>query len=92
MNKLQSNYLNLCIAIVTHGGPLKALVAHALGTDFVSICDDIFFANCSVSELRLRVLWEIEYLNSTEHLAVAWYTKSPLIRSHQLHNEWQPCF
>lgn len=53
MEKVKASYSNSRVAIVTHGGPLKALIAVALNTDFISICDHITFNNCGVSGLQL---------------------------------------
>jgi broad specificity phosphatase PhoE len=57
------------VAMVTHGGPLKALIAYVLQTDFISICDLITFNNCGISLLQFQLgRWVIKYLNNTAHL------------------------
>ncbi len=70
MNTVEANDSSACVAIVTHGGPLKAIMAYVLNTEFTSVCDHITFGNCGVSRLQRRnAQWVIQYLNSTEHLS-----------------------
>lgn len=60
------------IAVVTHGGPLKAVTASLLGTTFTAVCDRLVFDNCGLTQLRFHdCRWQIVSLNGTIHLKSA---------------------
>lgn len=56
------------ICLVTHGGPIKALVARVLGLTFIDICDSVRFDNAGVTVLECGHRWVIRCLNDTAHL------------------------
>jgi len=57
------------IAVVTHGGPLRAIVAYILGLDYFTLGGRICFDNCSITTIKLaESLRQIKCLNNTDHL------------------------
>jgi broad specificity phosphatase PhoE len=56
------------IALVSHGGTIRALLCHVLGLDLARI-DHLWIDNCAICELRLRHdRWRAVRINDAAHL------------------------
>lgn len=69
---------DLTIAVVTHGGPIRAMLFTILDIDFVAHFRQFDFRNCGISRIRYRDnAWRIVIVNEYSHLADAGVSVRP---------------
>jgi len=67
-------------AVVTHGGPIRAILFYILELDFAAHFRHFDFRNCGISEIRYADdTWRILTINDCSHLDYAHVTAMPSI-------------
>jgi broad specificity phosphatase PhoE len=70
LEELRERHEGQAIAVVTHGGAIRAVLLHALGLSWIRLREIEAVANTAVNELRWQDgAWQIERRNDTAHLA-----------------------